>query len=189
MARANATRCCSPPESVVTLRSSSGVISITSATCPKVNIHPQSGWPITVEQISAHFQMRKQGEVLRDVADATETRWKIQSFSGIKDHLVVELHCSSERPTKTGYQIEKRVFPAPDGPKIPAIGRSNIASTPKRNQPAVAGYCEVAGSSGAFAHRDNLTAENSDEDDADRNEQERQCGSVVAELNVLINGQ
>ena len=133
--------------------------------------------------------MRKEGEVLRDVADATETRWKIQSISGIKDHLVVELDCSSDRPAKTGYQVEKRRFSRPGWPKIPVIGWSNIPSVSKRNQPAAAGYCEVAGSSGAFAHRDNLTAQNGDEDDADRNEQEGQCGSVVAELNVLINGQ
>ena len=37
IARAKATRCCSPPESVVTLRSRNGAISITSLTCWRVN--------------------------------------------------------------------------------------------------------------------------------------------------------
>ena len=46
-------------------------------------------------------------------------RWKIQSISGIKDHLVVELHCSSDRPAKTGYQIEKRCFSRPGWTKNP----------------------------------------------------------------------
>jgi hypothetical protein len=47
--------------------------------------------------------VRKEGEVLRNIADAPETRWKIQSNSAIKDYLVVEPHCSGDRSAKTGY--------------------------------------------------------------------------------------